>query len=159
MTTIAYKDGVIAYDSRRSAGSLIVCDTQDKKHIIREGRDGSTEGSTEGSIILFASGAANDIENLVAHLRDNTTKLHTNNYASGLLVQDGVVYDIGVNNTDGVWKYVSSDPWADGSGREFALAAMDMGASAKKAVKQAIKRDANSGGKVNVFVVKENDDA
>lgn len=140
MTTIAFKDGIIAYDSLRSAGNLVISDEQDKKHIIREG------------VVLFACGAASDIENLVAHLQTGD-KLIPNNTAGGLLVEDGVVYDLGVSHEDGVWKYVSADPWADGSGQSFALAAMDLGKSAEDAVTYAATRDTMTGGKVNTFVV------
>lgn len=41
-------------------------------------------------------------------------------------------------------------PWACGSGSEYALGAMDAGASAKEAVEIAMQRDPNTGGKIVV---------
>lgn len=42
---------------------------------------------------------------------------------------------------------------AAGSGQDHAITALDLGLSAKKAVKMAIKRNPSSGGKVRVFKV------
>jgi ATP-dependent protease HslVU (ClpYQ) peptidase subunit len=42
-------------------------------------------------------------------------------------------------------------PTASGSGREFALAAMDLGASPEEAVKAACARDTMSGGEITVL--------
>jgi ATP-dependent protease HslVU (ClpYQ) peptidase subunit len=42
-------------------------------------------------------------------------------------------------------------PTATGSGREFALAAMDLGASPEEAVEIASKRDTTTGGKITVL--------
>jgi len=53
-----------------------------------------------------------------------------------------------------VW--VKQDPgyYASGSGSPYAFAAMDAGASARDAVRIAIKRDANSGGRVQSLRLK-----
>jgi hypothetical protein len=60
-----------------------------------------------------------------------------------------------------LWEYegeawVKQDPgyYATGSGSPYAFAAMDAGASAKDAVRIAIKRDANSGGRVQSLRLK-----
>lgn len=44
-------------------------------------------------------------------------------------------------------------PFAIGSGRDFALAAMDMGASAKEAVEAAAKRDVYTGGTIRTLII------
>lgn len=44
-------------------------------------------------------------------------------------------------------------PFAIGSGRDFALAAMDMGATAKEAVEMAAKRDVYTGGTIRTVII------
>jgi len=46
-------------------------------------------------------------------------------------------------------------PYAIGSGTPFAFAAMDMGASAEKAVEMAARRDTSTGGRVRTFRICE----
>ena len=46
-----------------------------------------------------------------------------------------------------------SKPYATGSGQHHALTAMDMGATAKEAVKMAIMRDTNSGGRIRTYKI------
>lgn len=59
----------------------------------------------------------------------------------------------GVGNSDGVFISPMSldNPVACGSGMDHALTAMDMGATAKEAVKWAMKRDTLTGGRIRTF--------
>jgi len=52
-------------------------------------------------------------------------------------------------NATGLWKLpvLLDRPYAIGSGTSYAFAAMDMGASAVKAVEMAARRDTNTGGR------------
>jgi ATP-dependent protease HslVU (ClpYQ) peptidase subunit len=52
------------------------------------------------------------------------------------------------------WVKQDTGYYATGSGSPYAFAAMDAGASAKDAVRIAIKRDANSGGRVQSLRLK-----
>lgn len=52
---------------------------------------------------------------------------------------------------EGRWDRLTADRYAIGSGRAFALGAMEHGASAKRAVEAAIRRDVYSGGRVRVL--------
>lgn len=139
MTTITYKDNIIAYDSRRTAGGLIKSDETDKRYTISD------------TSYLFATGFCPDIENLVSYLKGEE-EICPNNVAAGFLTEGEKVYDLGVNS-EGVWKYFIDYPSADGSGGDHALTAMDFGASAVEAVEAAKKRDANTGGRVRWYNV------
>ncbi|WP_262384968.1 proteasome subunit beta [Pseudomonas fragi] len=120
MTTIANKDGVIAYDSRVTRGSLIGHDDYDKL-IHRNGHQ----------FLLTGSGcdfAALIDEFLGVKLCDKPLE------AYGLVVTNGRLSQIGQDaeaefGMDEIW---AERPFALGSGRDFALAAMDMGATAER---------------------------
>lgn len=141
MTTIAYKDGVIAYDSRVTRGSLI--DHDDYEKLIHR----------NGHQFLF-TGCGPDFSSLIDEflgVKAGDRPLD----ASGMVVTNGGICLIGRDAESGFWV---DDVWMDrpfaiGSGRDFALAAMDMGASAEEAVRAAMKRDVYTGGKVRTLRV------
>lgn len=142
MTTIAYKDGVIAYDSRITSDSLITDDDRDKR-IERNG------------VSFFLSGPTCDYEKLISSYFGDAVKGTVD--ASALVLDKGYLKIIGWNEKDGCWACpVPSDrPYAIGSGSHFAWAAMDMGASAEQAVEAASRRDSSTGGKVRVYVAEK----
>ncbi len=138
MTTIAYKDGIVAYDSRRTNDDLIVDDDCDKCFRL----DGYA---------FFMCGSFADIEQFVPAYVAQTIK---GDYScSGLMVTpDKDLFIVGCDE-DGPWReaWPKDKPRALGSGTSFALAAMDFGCSAKQAVKYAATRDCGTGGKVRTF--------
>lgn len=138
MTTIAYKDGVIAYDSRVTRGSLIDTDNCDKRLAIPNGW-------------LFACGAS-DVAEQVANRWHKPHTLTTEGF-SGFAWESGVLYYVWTDEEKGLCKCVQpkDEPGATGSGQEIALTAMDYGASAKQAVQHAAKRDCKTGGKIRTF--------
>lgn len=139
ITTIAYKDGIIAYDSRATRGNLIATDNYDKC-------------AKADGVLFFFSGAAGDVRHLVdAYLKGVTPPKEADIYA--IVVDQGVVYRAG---TDGglFWKEKASAYDAIGSGYAHALTAMDCGLSAIEAVKMAAKRDTGTGGKIRHYKVK-----
>lgn len=141
MTTIAYKDGVIAYDSRCSAGPEIIDDDFDK-HIKREDID------------YFISGSTSEIEDYIkAHTGKDVKKGVAGSWFS---VESGSVFRCGVNDEDGFFKMEidKSKHYVIGSGGDHAITAMDLGLPAKDAVKMAVKRDAGTGGRIRTFKVK-----
>lgn len=143
MTTIAYKDGVIAYDSRVTRGSLI--DHDDYEKLIHR----------NGHQFLF-TGCGADFAALMdeffgVKVSDNPLD------ANGLVITNGRICQIGRDAESGFWL---DDVWMErsfaiGSGRDFALAAMDMGATAKEAVEVAAKRDVYTGGTIRTLVIDE----
>jgi ATP-dependent protease HslVU (ClpYQ) peptidase subunit len=133
MTTIAYKDGIIAVDSRTTSGSTISSDRAQKIFY----KDG---------VCFVLGGQMNLVDDLINSWPD--LGIETENI--GGFAWDG----------EKLWEIVCSDekltkqkhdvnePWACGTGGDFALGALDMGATAEEAVKIAIGRDIYSGGEV-----------
>lgn len=145
MTTIAYKDGIIAYDSRVTRGSLIDHDDYEKL-IHRQGHR------------FLLSGSGPDFPALLDEFFGVSTSDRPLD-AHGLAITNGRLYLIGHEAESGFWidDVWPDRPFATGSGRDFALAAMDMGASAKKAVKVASKRDVYTGGKIRTLTIHQQD--
>lgn len=138
MTTIAYKDGVIAYDSQISRGDVIVYDDYDKC-LIRDG------------VRFFCAGATADFPALI--------DAYFGVRPAGPVEVSAMVLDgdslmlVAVDDKTGIWKtqIMRDQPYAIGSGMSFAFAAMDMGASAVRAVEAAAKRDTGTGGTIRAF--------
>lgn len=140
MTTIAYKDGIIAYDSRITAANLIIDDNYDKC-IESEGH------------YFFLSGATSDYPSFVA------------NYLSGQPLERNLEVDAFVWNGDELFRaavtekelwrvqYSTEKSYALGWGNHFALAFMDTGMSAKQAVIGTTKFDSSTGGVIRTFTL------
>ena len=139
MTTIAYKDGIIAYDSRTTAGDLITSDNTEKKYI-------------RNDVIFFMCGATSDYNRFFS-LYFGGNEIIKDIDASALVLDKGELFLVSVDDDTGMWKQPMrmDNPCALGSGHQFALTAMDLGLSAEDAVKQAIKRDCKSGGTVRTY--------
>lgn len=144
MTTIAYRDGVIAYDSRVTAGPTIVDDNRSKR-VSRRG------------VEYFMCGCVSDQEYLIRWYQGEKPETPDNVEASAIIVSDGVVYMAGYVKDDGFFlcPLRQDNVAAMGSGEDHALTAMDMGADAKTAVKMAAKRDTQTGGRIRTFRVKQ----
>lgn len=137
MTTIAYKNGVIAYDSRMTAGDTILTDRCDKHTVVRRTH-------------FFYSGTSADLPALLqAYFGEEHAPAVD---GSALVVDEGQVWLVSTDK-DGLWRERITYPYALGSGTDFALAAMDCGLDAAGAVKIAIGRDPYSGGRVRKFKV------
>lgn len=141
MTTIAYhhKDKQIAVDSRITADGAICSD--DFSKVIINGL---------GTWVLC--GRNDDYEILpTLKIGDNIGRELN---CTAMLVKNGVVV-LALTEEDG--RYTESPVTyndAQGSGYRFALAALDMGKSAKEAIEYAMTRDIYTGGKVQVIDVK-----
>lgn len=140
MTTIAYKDGIIAYDSRSTADALIINDDTNKKAIC-------------GNITIFWAGSKGEYDILLRVLDGSEEKILDDGV--GLMVEDNKIYYGGMNRSQDRWKQKLDldKPYAIGSGAEHAWTAMDMGATAKQAVKMAMLRNASTGGRIRTFRV------
>lgn len=125
MTTIVYRDGVIAVDSRSTAGGTITNDGRDKSRI-------------ENGVLFVTCGTAGDQDEIINAYNgdkfDNTAEI-------GALISDkGKVYVAGINKDDGFWKLDITDQYYSiGSGSDHAWTALDLGCTAAEAVKMAIK--------------------
>lgn len=140
MTTIAYKNGIIAYDSRRCAGDTIVDDDYEK----RVDSDGAT---------FFFTGAVAEIPEFILVYFGGQPRAALDGTA--MVVDGGKVWLASIDKEIGFWKeeVYAEKPYAIGSGAMSAWTAMDMGASAEHAVKMAKKRDKCTGGRVRTFEV------
>lgn len=138
MTTIAYKDGIIAYDSRMTCGSTVFSDNGEKK-----AEDGS------GLVIVF-SGPSFLIDEMISIWNGAETNCSDFN---AIAFSEGCFYLVcpGENGTITKTRIPEGDHFAIGSGSDHAITAMDMGASAKEAVKIAAKRDVYTGGKIKTW--------
>ncbi|WP_122586653.1 proteasome subunit beta [Pseudomonas viridiflava] len=142
MTTIAYKDRVIAYDSRQTRGGAIVSDDCLKCEIVN-------------GVSFFLSGCVCDEQALIAAYFGTPSKDPVE--CSGFVVDNGKLMMVGHDDKTGIRKQ-PLDPakaYAIGGGSAYALAAMDMGASADEAVRAAMKRDIYTGGTVRTMVIRE----
>lgn len=136
MTTIAYRDGVIAADSRIIQDSVIVTDDYNK--IIKQ-----------GDLVFALAGTVADFQ-VFMDSWDSPTK--AKKLDVNALVWDGKgVLDCYSNDKGIVCQPLCAEYWAIGSGASYAITAMDMGATAAEAVKMAKRRDTNTGGNVDVF--------
>ena len=140
MTTIAYKNGVIAYDSRQTRNDRIVSDNASKCQVV-------------SGVSFFLSGAVCDEKALIAAYFGTPSPVPVE--CSGYVVDDGNLMMVGHDDKTGIWKQELelSNPDAIGSGASYALAAMDMGASAEGAVRAAMKRDIYTGGTIRSVII------
>jgi hypothetical protein len=140
MTTIAYshKHKQIAIDSRITTNGVIRCDSYDK--IIRN--DIGT---------WFFSGSCCD--NLALSLMKHDDHCDVVPQCSALLISEGDVYLVLVNDVNYCEWFETTHDAAYGSGQDFAIAALDFGKTPKEAVEYAMTRDCNTGGSVQVVDV------
>lgn len=139
MTTIAYLDGVFAYDSRITSGGDIITDKYQKKQI-------------RGGVTFLLAGCVPDFEPFMqAYLAGCKV--------SGLNVRAFVVKTSGITQAsacdDEMWESPvhKGEPMAIGSGAAHAVTAMDCGLSPVEAVRMAMKRDSCTGGTIRTFKV------
>lgn len=146
MTTICYKDGTISYDSQATAGDRIVDSNINKKRTV--------EGYH-----FFCAGSIIDIDKLIAAVFDQEFDLHPKREGclqaiAFLVTPDRQVYKCAYQDDELILIPIDSDKCdAIGSGEEYAIGAMDFGASAKDAVKVAMNRDIYTGGRIRTFVI------
>jgi ATP-dependent protease HslVU (ClpYQ) peptidase subunit len=141
MTTIAYKDGVIAYDSQVTRGDVITDDDYEKC-IEQKG------------VKFFCTGAVADHQRLVDAYFG--AKPEGNIDAAALVTDGEILMHIAVDDDTGLWKSpIRLDRvYAIGSGTPYAFAAMDMGGTAYQAIEAAKKRDTSTGGTIRTLTIK-----
>lgn len=131
MTTIAFKDGVMAGDTQENWGGTPI---PAKKVYKLGGALFGTSGSAEFAYVFY-DWLKSGLPRREPYGEENVCALV---YANGLFYFLERFIPIPVNKPF----------WAIGSGAEYALAAMELGKSAEDAVRTAIELDINSGGEV-----------
>lgn len=142
MTTIAYKDGVIAYDSQITCGSTVTYDDYEKCHEVKGVKFfmcGKTCDYTALQNAYFGAAVTREVD------------------ASAIVADGEGLWCVGAGVEDGFWKspIPASAIYAIGSGADHAITAMDMGATAYQAVQMAAKRDTGTGGLIRTVIINE----
>lgn len=133
MTTIAYRDGILAADTRVCAGDMVLPEHATKVFKLDSGALVGYAGSVEQSDALH-----------YAVINGHPTPEHKK--VQGLMIQpDGSVF-----NYEGTrWVRAGEAPYyAIGSGSPFALAAMHCGRDARMAIHCAMHFDKDTGGDI-----------
>lgn len=137
MTTIAYRDGVLAADTQISQNDRII------GHAIKIRR------LPDGSLLGFAGDTS--VGQKLLQVEDHAQALHfqfDKDAGDGILVSPtGEVHHLEYNGHC----QVTGDYFATGSGWQIALGAMAAGLTARGAVELAIKHDVYSGGDITVL--------
>ena len=145
MTTIVFKDSVIAYDSRSTNGTTITSDNANKKIVINK-------------VIFILSGYIGDFEILTSAYFDADFQEEIESDGPvALVVDEGKVFLCSIDtDTKKFWKQplAGFEHYAIGSGSLYALGAIAMGADAVKAVKVAASLDVHTGGKIHTVKIK-----
>ena len=137
MTTIAYKDGILAADSQTTMDHIQSSSTFSKIKKFDDGYAAFT-GSCKDISILFDLIKGKEVEG-------NTKDIDVR---AIVMPNQGKPYEAYVNSLGKLYKHPINKFSAIGSGWTIAMGAMQSGASAKEAVKADIKLDIYSGGAV-----------
>lgn len=143
MTTIAYRNGLMAADSRAYGGDR--CPVGFKRKIRRLddgtliGCSSNTPGQPEAVLDWYEKGA--DIESAPKFPENKFRLLVVKPHGAAYLGEDSFF----------LAGPLHGDFFAVGSGQEFAIGAMEAGADARRAVEIAIKCDPWSGGEITVL--------
>lgn len=141
MTTISYRDRVVAYDSRETIGNIIHDDDCEKK-------------TEHNGIFYFLGCSSCDEAEIISSFEGDLSISDGIDAFEGIVVQKGDVYRIVGGEGKLIKELQAPDKhFAIGSGALIALTAMDLGLSARESIKQAMKRDTCTGGKVRTFKV------
>jgi len=145
MTTIAYKDGILASDRRLTYEGKIMSDSTQKIFKLND-----------GSIAALAGDAAAAFEYIKWLQSDRTSsspvdEMHEVDFSIMIIAKDGTVSFIENGKMEPPHK--PEKYYALGSGRAAALGAMAFGATAAQAVKFAMRVDSSTGGGVDTLTI------
>lgn len=141
MTTIVWRDGILAADTRAYSGSKTVIGLKSKIHRLHDGR-----------LIGCSTSKVGVSEKLIRLVREHGTDF---TFEDEIPVQAMVINGDGsffyFNDQDGFSGPIRAEYAAIGSGEDFALGALKMGTSAVKAVEIACELDVWSGGEIETL--------
>ena len=141
MTTIIYshEHQEVAFDSRASCGRDIATDDYNKLYKV-------------GGAKFVVAGSVSDIEILLAMYADETIRAIPE--VEAIMVEGGRVYQVSPTEEGELRFTPVTFNIGAGSGYQWALSALDHGATPRQAVKYATTKDSASGGKIRVIKVK-----
>jgi 20S proteasome alpha/beta subunit len=143
MTTIAYRDGVLAGDTRETDEDMIWNDCTRKVWRLKDGTLYGGAGDAEGCTLLLEALRKG---NLLPEMPESAKDV-----SAIRVTPDGKVYFY-----EGfTWRRMKEGYLAIGSGRKPALALLRYGASAVDAVKGAMSIDMYSGGRVKTVKLRK----
>lgn len=151
MTTIAYRDGILASDGRMTSGGIIVSEETEK--VFR--CDGRIMGRKVVAFGISGHSAAVHYVNMKEGV-DTGTRFPVGIYFNLIAIcEDGAVIELSKVEEDTYCHIneVKASYHAAGSGYQLALGAMSTGCSAEGAVMAAVKHDSGTGGKIKVIEV------
>lgn len=147
MTTIAFKQGILAADSRVTAGGHIVSDSHNK--IMKINQEVSFLNGEHFVKYIACSGVILSLEAVRDYLVENKELSYVkDDEYSCFILTDKECFALYFNDDNNAYIDKCFDGEAIGSGAAFAVSAMKMGLSAVDAVKHACKLDVYSGGRV-----------
>lgn len=164
MTSIAYKDGVMAGDGRMTIGSTVTSDKTTKIFKINNCLVGFAGRYSSGlRFVDWFEGfdLANKIQEQEPFVSVNIPDFLPDEEFTAIVAYpptpdypEGIVMQFEGGNAF----FEIEAPCAIGSGSDFLIGAMDAGASAEQAVIIATKRDTHSGGEVKTITFDEQDE-
>ena len=149
MTTIVYKDGILATDSRLSMDGTLISDSnikavKSKKYLV-------AASGLAGLCDLFLEWGRNDFEDI--YKPEVQTHVEIGDFEGIAIDKKGNVTSYDLNWMPTIIGQV--EMYVSGSGGDVARGAMMMGADVITAIECAIKVDMNSGGPIQVFEFKK----
>lgn len=158
MTTIAFKDGILAADGRATVGNRIVSDACRKIHRV-EKQDLMIEGEKVLAFALAGTVSSTLVLKRILASEEGLlagTGVDTDDSFSAIVVTPTTVYMASKGeespNID-VWDWYDQ-PASIGSGSAIASHFLTTGATAIEAVEEAIKTDTGSGGELQIVNIK-----
>ena len=148
MTTIAWDGKTLATDSRATHNSVIEGDNVKKLFKMKSSLNEYLACAVCGDYVE----ALKIIKWIKLGMSGDFPEIDKDRTASVVCLREDKTLDIYRSNDKG-FPLPHKGLFTDGSGWELALGAMDCGATAVKAVKIAIGRDTNSGGKVQSYTL------
>lgn len=138
MTTLAYDGRYIAAEGRETMGGVICRDDTDKFYQV-------------GANLFALCGETPNCIKFAKDFKDGLEVSYSD--CGGFLFVNGNIYLVFVDRDEKkiCMNQLTTKYWADGSGRDWAIAALDHGKTAVEAVKYAITRDSCSGGLIRCF--------
>lgn len=141
MTTVVYRDGVLAADTMITYGTTLMPGSTKKIHKLPNGALYGFTGSLEIGEVMRRHLV--DVGQTSGVLEDRHD-LKDENFEALVVQPDGTTLFF-ENRT---WMILKLPYVAMGSGKDYAYGALELGASAKQAVKAAKALDANTGGRI-----------